>query len=74
MSGTNPWWIEDRDMGDEAPCQPLRRECPKCRTRNILRTERGLDPLPGHIKVRARDGAIWCRVCQEAFLPTASAA
>jgi hypothetical protein len=53
--------------------QEVRREfrsgCPKCAVRNELRKAEGLDPLPGHIAVRARDGALWCRVCGEGFFP-----
>jgi hypothetical protein len=47
----------------------FRRGCPKCTARNLIRQEAGLDPLPGHIHVRSRDGALWCRVCAEAFFP-----
>lgn len=73
MSGHNPWWIEDADPGDETPRQPLQRECPRCRAVNVERTKDGLDPLPGHIKVRASDGAIWCRTCDLALFPTVEA-
>lgn len=61
-------WISGRDPGDETKPR-LQRECPKCKLRNQLRTLNGLDPLPGHIRVRARDGAVWCRPCDQAFFP-----
>lgn len=67
-------WISGRDPGDESEPRPLQRECPRCRAVNVERTKEGLDPLPGHIKVRVRDGAIWCRTCDLALFPTVEAA
>jgi hypothetical protein len=39
--------------------------CPKCAARNDLRKKQGLEPIPGSIRVRPRDLALYCRVCNQ---------
>lgn len=63
---------------DEPPSFPIRvpsfgfaraTGCPKCQTRNALRRQAGLDPLPQSIRIRYRDLAVWCFRCDTAFIP-----